>query len=196
MLLLDDKQKVEELKKISQKLKRRQRVICSDECNLTSPNQMGNESNTYKKSSKPNGVWFGHGNSWLRYLLIEMELERKSAWAWGRKRLLGIRGIFELKLNLPKILRIRNTKEFEAFEDRFANKHKEWINWEKVEKYWDGIEIRYLARKAKWSNSDTPSFWYDGWDVSGGAIWNNQSIKKIELLACCEPHWELNIKLA
>jgi len=139
---------------------------------------------------KPFGVWYSWGGVWADYL---------AGSKWGRKRLEEYKCIFKIKIQ-GNVFRPRSQKEFIQFTERYGVlcsdikpnelsylksfqrgdykrfKHPFLIDWFEVSKDYDGIDIRF-NRKA-----DELFYWYNGWDLSSGCIWNESAIAKRVLI--------------
>lgn len=176
--MLTTEQKLDSLLDFCDKLSYDQRIVYSDEGNLTArykvvgPCQFAGE--------KPKGLWYSFGNAWPSYLFDEDE-------SWSVKRLWGITHIYELDLDFKKVLVIDNKSDFEDFERQVAKKDKSSVNWKKVAEQWSGIDVRFC--RAKTLYGDDWSKWYYGWDVSSGCIWNRDAIRGIKLLKSWTPTW-------
>lgn len=81
------------------------------------------------------------------------------------------------------ILILGNVDEIRAFAKEFGNPPPGWrlgpgyyIDWESVQKKYDGI----IITPYQWSiRLDSEFSWYYGWDVASGCIWNLDAIKTI-----------------
>lgn len=110
--------------------------------------------------TKPNGLWYSCGDSWLKYILSEIPsfMERYNY-------------IHSIKIG-SNILKISNLTEFDAFNRQYSVEGTAGItliDWPKVAENYDGIEINPY----QWNRRNHPdSFWYYGWDVASGCIWN------------------------
>jgi hypothetical protein len=102
-----------------------------------------------KVNYKPNGLWYGIGTSWINWVKISMPEQT-------RKYLFMMGTALEL--------------------DNFDRKYNiaEKINWKVVSQKYSGIEINPYV----WSRRNE-LFWYYGWDVASGCIWDKNAIKKI-----------------
>jgi len=123
---------------------------------------------TQKTMAKPQGLWYGCGDSWLQWMRSEMP-------SWVERA----NYLYEIKLG-SNIFKISNENEFESFERKYRINPKEWtINaWKKLEEQgYNGIEIcPYLWSKRMRSN------WYYPWDVASGCIWDGRGLFSAELL--------------
>jgi len=121
---------------------------------------------------KPKGLWYGIGDSWLRWIKDEMP-------DWEHDN------VYQLDINESKIKIIRNFNELVAFdkiygvenESRMFFDNGRMIDWAKVAKDFDGIEIAPYIYEARFEYN-----WYYGWDVASGCIWSSDVIKDIKKL--------------
>ena len=124
-------------------------------------------------SFKPKGLWYGIGDSWLRWVRSEMP-------DWEADN------VFKIDIDESKILKITNYDELVAFENRYAvtdekngymsSRYKS-IDWSAVAKDYAGIEIAPYIYKARYDH-----MWYYGWDVASGCIWGDGVITNITKL--------------
>ncbi len=123
---------------------------------------------------KPYGLWYAIGNSWLKWCLSEEP-------GWIGKY------IYEIKLNPEaNILFIKNEKSVFSFSKKYGKKDNNYslsksvlINWQRVMKDYDGIEINPYFRNLRHNYN---LIWYNGWDIPSGCIWNSNAKKKIILI--------------
>jgi len=131
-----------------------------------------------KTNTKPEGVWYGCGDSWLKWMARE-----KPEW------LDAVNYVYELELDQEFIMTITNEKEFKKFEWEYWGKapwqgrggwndtgptdgQYEMIDWDVLTGQYDGIEICPYLQQFRMSNS----MWYYTWDVASGCIWDSQSL--------------------
>jgi hypothetical protein len=124
---------------------------------------------TQKNDTKPKGLWYGIGTSWIDWIRSEMP-------NWERNH------IFNINIDESKILKISNEEEIINFNEKYKTEKIPMfsliiINWEEVAKDYSGIEISPYLYKMR---HDRRVFWYYGWDVASGCIWNKNAIKSIE----------------
>ena len=123
-------------------------------------------------SLKPQGVWFGIGDSWINWLEYDMP-----SWAKG--------SVMKLTINPAKMYHIRKDKDVDKFSEQFAYKDetsKMWMgNWEAVAKKYDGI-IHWMWPSGGGMDFNSPLGMWSGWDVPSGVVWNPRSIKKMEII--------------
>ena len=119
--------------------------------------------------SKPQGLWYGCGDSWLDWAKGEMpHMIEKTNY------------LYEVRLG-EEILQISNDNEFSDFQSFYgftSQFHQTAIDWEKIQSEgYHGVEIcPYLLGKRS-------EDWYYPWDVASGCIWNSAGISDIILLA-------------
>lgn len=118
---------------------------------------------------KPNGLWFGIGNSWLNWMISEDFKYTEYNY------------IYELEFDKNKILKIDNENKFKKFEEQFllktdkkpltlsykTNTFMGSIDWEKVSSQYNGIEISPYFYQFRLSH-----LWYYGWDCASGCLWS------------------------
>jgi hypothetical protein len=132
-----------------------------------------------KIGNKPDGLWYecqdGSSESW----------ETFCAWNLtdGANR---YDSSYNVVLNDYEILFIPDEYHFEKFYQMYSVPHPadpdgtkgydKQIDWPKVAEHYAGIEIcPYLSSK----RNDDDSFWYYGWDVASGCIWDPSGIKEL-----------------
>ena len=129
-----------------------------------------------KNDVKPQGVWYGCGDSWLKWMSREMP-------QW----LDAVNYVYELELDQEFILTITNEEQFKKFEWEYWGRapwqerggwndtgppdgNFEMIEWDTLVGQYDGIEICPYLKQFRMSKS----FWYYTWDVASGCIWDSQ----------------------
>lgn len=127
---------------------------------------------------KPRGLWYSCGNSWKDFASNEM-----------RGGMGKYSHMYEIEINPSKMLIIKDSKSFLAFEREFAISDPmgfddDKIDWYRVAQKYDGIEICPYLGQFRMDH-----FWYYSWDVASGCIWGSGAIKKVRELP-------LNTKLA
>jgi hypothetical protein len=131
-----------------------------------------------EKGFKPNGVWYGCGDSWLKWMSHEMP-------EW----LDQVNYVYELEINDEFMKVITNAEQFKSFEHEFwarapyqkKTEHGgphggiyQMINWPLLADIdWDGIEICPYLWEFRLSNSEG---WYYPWDVASGCIWDSEAL--------------------
>lgn len=136
-----------------------------------------------KIGTKPEGLWYecqdGSTTNWKDFCTYEMS----SGYKYDQT--------YNVVLNDYEILFIPDEHHFEKFYKMYSVNHPadpdgskgydKMIDWPRVSKDYAGIEIcPYLRNK----RMDEESFWYYGWDVSSGCVWNPIGIKKLDKLEC------------
>lgn len=129
-----------------------------------------------KPSDKPNGLWYGCGDTWLKWMKLYMP-----------KWLDDVNYVYELEIDTDNEFMefITNAKEFKKFEDEFwksrlwkrlfrkNGEDREFIDWGLFAGAGGGgIEIcPYL-----WDFRMSTSMWYYSWDVASGCIWDPNTL--------------------
>ena len=88
--------------------------------------------------------------------------------------------LYELEVNLSRILVLRTEKDFRAFRPKYAPDGM--VDWGKVGQDYDGIEICPYQPKFR---DDFDFDWYYPWDVASGCIWGAGAFKSAELVEVC-----------
>ena len=112
------------------------------------------------RSHKPCGVWYSYGDDWL-YFVRREQFEQ----AYGKY-------FYAVEVSAENILKITNFCDLLSFTESYKDEDTSdtWkINWKRVAKEYDGIEISPYIRSAR---MDVSTAWYYSWDVSSGCIWN------------------------
>ena len=136
-----------------------------------------------KIAPKPHGLWYecqdGSATSWKDFCSYEMS----SGYKYDQT--------YNIFLNHHEILFIPDEHHFEKFYEMYkanppydpdgSKGFDKMIDWPKVAEHYAGIEIcPYLSSK----RNDEDSFWYYGWDVASGCIWDPKGIKNLEKIEC------------
>lgn len=179
--VMDTMEKTTQILELCKKLSYKQRIIFSDEGNLTSPSQIMERPQESCAANKPNGLWYSFGPAWVCYLTNEYKDHGQT---WEKKRLAFMTHIYKIVLNKSLVYCIENEKQFDEFVCNYGNKNESKIRWNKVADHgWHGIEIRFMQGR--------DYGWYEGWDCSSGCIWHPNAIKNIETIKSWRPNWEL-----
>jgi hypothetical protein len=141
------------------------RIIMSkdDEIRFTSISSDRQEVRT-----KPKGLWYGIGTSWINWVRSEMP-------EWE------VENIFSIDINESGIKIIRGYDELLEFDNEYGVNESFYraIDWGRVSMDYDGIEIAPYINKAR---LDRKVSWYYGWDVASGCIWGDGIIRGIKRL--------------
>lgn len=127
---------------------------------------------TQTAGRKPKGLWYACGNEWLSWLTYEMP-----EWIGNY--------VYSINVNEGSMLNIRSYDQLMEFDETYGVK-SEWsrygierhIDWGKVAKEYDGIEICPYIWDARYSMA-----WYHTWDVASGCIWRPSAVQSIKLIA-------------
>jgi hypothetical protein len=141
------------------------RIIMSNNSELTF-NSIPTDRQT--QGTKPKGLWYGIGSSWIDWVRDEMpDWESDNA--------------FKIDIDVDKILKITNSEELLAFNKKYGVKFKSYnvIDWQRVASEYGGIEISPYNYKLRMSRE---VWWYYGWDVASGCIWDEGVITGVEPL--------------
>lgn len=113
--------------------------------------------------SKPHGLWYGIGASWLDWCGSEMP-----QWVGGY--------LYRVSLDPDKLLRLTTTSELHDFTDEYGSSQYrglrdniDTIDWPAVAEKYSGIEIAPYQWSLRMENK---FFWYYGWDVASGVVWD------------------------
>ena len=114
---------------------------------------------------KPRGLWYGVGFGWIDFTISDF-----TSFYDKDKNV----SVFEFDVNSVNLLRITNFDELVAFDKEYCNSTERYRNpdWTRLEKEYDGIEIAPYIYKGRFE-----IFWYYGWDVASGCIWNPKGLK-------------------
>lgn len=115
--------------------------------------------------SKPRGLWYGIGPSWINWVRSQMP-------EWE------LNNVFKIDIDIDKILKISNSDELLAFNKEYGTTSQFYnvIDWSRVASEYGGIEISPYNHKLRMSRE---VFWYYGWDVASGCIWDDGVINDI-----------------
>lgn len=127
---------------------------------------------TWAGGRKPEGLWYAFGREWLDY---DGEIANDE----------HLCPLFELELNIDKMLLIKSGADIEKFSRQYAENNKDTvrlysysINWRKVVKDYSGIEINPYVSPEE-CRAELITCWYWGWDVAGGCVWDLNSIVNV-----------------
>ena len=135
---------------------------------------------TQEIGTKPNGLWYecqdGSSETWKEFCTIGLSKGYQYDSTYN----------VVLKDDGYYILHITDERHFEKFYEMYSVNHPadqdgskgfdKMIDWPKVAEHYAGIEIcPYLSKK----RHDDDSFWYYGWDVASGCVWDSSGIKEL-----------------
>tara|TARA_Y100001970_G_scaffold2942_1_gene3464 strand:- start:1204 stop:1773 length:570 start_codon:yes stop_codon:yes gene_type:complete len=142
-----------------------------------------------KIGNKPDGLWYecqdGSAETWEEFCNTgfgdDQYYEKKYD------------GQYNVILNDYEILFIPDEYHFEKFYKMYSVPHPadpdgkkgydKQIDWPRVASDYAGIEIcPYLSSK----RNDDDSFWYYGWDVASGCVWDPSGVKELVGAGDCE----------
>ena len=128
--------------------------------------------------AKPKGLWYecqdGSSETWKEFCTI------------GMSKGYQYDSTYNVVLNDYNILFIPDEHHFEKFYKMYSTNHQadpdgtkgfdKMIDWPTVAEHYAGIEIcPYLSSK----RNDDDSFWYYGWDIASGCVWDQTGIKEL-----------------
>tara|TARA_E500000331_G_scaffold274035_1_gene266101 strand:+ start:962 stop:1513 length:552 start_codon:yes stop_codon:yes gene_type:complete len=142
--------------------------------------QIGNF--TQKIGPKPEGLWYecqdGSSETWKEFC----EFGLTSGYS-------KYDSTYNVVLNDYEILFIPDEHHFDKFVKMYSVDHPsgpqfdKMIDWPKVAEHYAGIEIcPYLNSK----RNDDDAFWYYGWDVASGCVWNPVGLKELTKAGDCK----------
>ena len=127
-------------------------------------------SREYKQAieTKPVGLWYSFGDEWKKWCESNMPHWIKPVW-------------LRVILNEANVLRIATESEFLAFSKEYKKPMPgmeslvimRGIDWPRVAAEYDRIEFPVYFYKFRHSFE---SFWYYGFDVASGCVWNLEKI--------------------
>lgn len=118
------------------------------------------QTNRFNEMGKPCGIWYAFGTEWIDWVTNEMP-------EWM--------GTYFYKVETTSaVLKISNDKEFDEFSKSYGGQSKFFMDYTKLSKIYAGIEINPHRH-----NKRRDYFWYMGWDVASGCIWNELALKNI-----------------
>ena len=135
-----------------------------------------------KIGNKPEGLWYecqdGSSETWKEFCEFGLTA--------GYSK---YDSTYNVVLNDYEILFIPDEYHFEKFYKMYSVDHPsgpkfdKMIDWPRVAKDYAGIEIcPYLSSK----RNDDDSFWYYGWDVASGCVWDPSGVKELVKAGNCE----------
>ena len=135
--------------------------------------RIGNWARQLHSIGKPHGLRYGLDDSWLRWCSTEMRV-------W----LDSYRVFYGLDLSGANILKLCGEADILEFHEGFKGKAskpvpgfpREYgdheIDWTRVWKEWDGIEIAPYQWSLRFN-----LHWYYSWDVASGCVWRTKGVK-------------------
>lgn len=125
---------------------------------------------------KPAGLWYGIDGDWIEWCESEMP-------HWVKPYYYELEFVENINLLL-----ITNLAELKSFNDKYSVVIKEdavfplkEIDWVKVMKDYDGIEIQnyHSIKYATYSEIglSLSMIWFSGWDCNSGCVWNLGKVK-------------------
>ena len=116
---------------------------------------------------KPNGLWFGIQDHWIRWVKYEMP-------EWKEPNLTS------LELDENKVLIIDTVEKIQEFDQTYGCYLEDFptfrvINWTQVAKQYDGILFPVYFRDQRRNY-----IWYNVIDVPSGCIWNKRAVKHFQ----------------
>jgi hypothetical protein len=133
------------------------------------------QDNEYSK--KPNGLWYSIDDQWLEWCNGKPDWIRKYRYTLeiDLSRFIVIDGPFSLGIFLHR---------FSAYETLTPSLKLSFIEWEKVQENYDGIEIiNYFRLRSMPGSIYYP--WLLSWDVSGGCVWNLEALRGFKRSKIC-----------
>ena len=124
-----------------------------------------------KIGSKPKGLWYGIGNSWIEWVESSMPEWRGDF-------------IYKIEVNPSRLLQLKSRKDIDNFTETYGaygiaasigGEKMIDIDWRKVATKYSGIEIAPYQWSARHDY-----MWYYGWDVASGCIWNKSLVKSVK----------------
>ncbi len=112
---------------------------------------------------KPSGLWVSVGTEWLDW--CRAEDFRTDQPIFDHAVILA---------STANILTLASPGDIDTFTDRYGKQispqwDSRYIDWDEVAAQYDGI----LISPYQWSRrNERHTFWYYGWDVASGCIWN------------------------
>jgi hypothetical protein len=119
--------------------------------------------------TKPAGLWYACGGEWLKFTAEHIQ-----------HRLIEDRYIYELRIDLSRVLRLRTQKAILAFDAEYGRPWEDdtVIDWARVAEQYAGVEICPYQ-----GNLKMRLFWYYTWDVASGCIWDISAIRSVREIA-------------
>lgn len=140
--------------------------------NMTTQNT---QSSYYRPIGKPDGFWYGFGNSWLYFAQYDR----------GKDYYEALQHAYKVYVDKSKIISIRDKDMLNDFINEFGVETDSRvfpyeIDWVKVTQKYSGFEIPC------YNEIDTQNIrrnrWLHTWDVPSGVIWNPNTVLKLKPL--------------
>ncbi len=132
---------------------------------------------------KPKGLWYGFGDSWLHWISYEMPYLSEK-----------YNNVYEIKVtgNILKLVTREEHKEFYEMYKKYDDYPLyEPIEWERVQRDYDGIEVRAGDFSPYERIAEDGLKWLDPFDVNSGCVWTG-TVTVVKNLFSKEnnPQWE------
>lgn len=116
---------------------------------------------------KPNGLWFGIRDHWIRWVKSEMP-------EWKEPNLTS------LEIDKNKLLIIDTVEKIQEFDQTYGIDFSTFrvINWKQVAKQYDGILFPVYFRDQR-----RIYIWYNVIDIPSGCIWNKRAVKTFQSIS-------------
>lgn len=124
------------------------------------------------KHFKPSGLWYGIDDAWIDWVSSEMP-----NWLHELK--------YEVELSpSASLLVLSSAREIIDFTRKFHDEALRQIDWSRVAKEYDGIEINPYEKWGVLNDGDNElgwslMMWYSAWDCSSGCVWNSKAINSV-----------------
>ena len=108
------------------------------------------------------GLWFAKSCEWIKFVHTSLSNREDE-----------ISYIYELDTRYLRIKKIRNISDLESFTQKYGinNGNMIYIDWPRVAKKYDGIEVHEINRAHR-----ITYLWYGSFDIHSGVIWNPKKL--------------------
>lgn len=120
---------------------------------------------------KPNGLFYAGEDQWIDWCVNNMP-----GWIEGERYL------YEIEVRDHRILQLDTSEKIQRFHRRYVDGDYGFdVSWGRVDDDWSGIEMMPYIYQHRMDY-----MWYNGWDVPSGAVWHEDAVESIDLVARVE----------
>lgn len=149
-------------------------MILKDELDLSSAGPF-RQGDPREPKLKPSGLWYSFGSAWSDFAKDAPGLLEKYQESEYVYEILGVKTTTLDKPDKNKVLVLRTREEAKAFVEKYDIKRVSryvFAPWHQIARDFGGIEI---------PNYDALDFYFGGWDVISGCVWNLKAIQAKQL---------------
>ena len=108
---------------------------------------------------KPLGFWWEVDGDWRRWCAEESYITHGY--------------LFAVDLGRTEVLRVCDASGLDSFAEAYRDPVSNWIEWHRVARDWDGVEIAPYLRERRMAGHAS---WYYTWDCASGVVWRPRGV--------------------